>query len=206
MNCLHGNTPMASDFHTHIPHPGKTELLDNGRGKGPLWSLSFHPWYTAELPQISAEEFERCSAVGEIGFDKCRKDTIPQERQLNIFTSLLKAADEHKKPVVLHWLGAYDKLFQSVKNFSMPILFHGYAKHNTELLNELLSRGFYVSISPRLAGAPEIKEFLKTHPGCRVGMETDDRSDVEIEALYDSFNIPGFENAADEHFRNFLQI
>jgi len=197
---------MASDFHTHIPHPGKTELLDNGKGKAPLWSLAFHPWYTAATPEISAEDIASSSAVGEIGFDKYRSAAPSQEQQLEIAASLLRQAADFRKPVVLHWVGAYDKPFQMVKPFDVPILFHGYAKHNTELLNELLLKGFYVSLSPRLAGVTEIKEFIKAHPGCRIGMETDDRSDVDIDSLYDAFNIPGFEKAADEHFRNFLQL
>ena len=79
---------MASDFHTHIPHPGQRELLNNGRGKGPLWSLSFHPWDTLEIPAFSLEEMKECAALGEIGFDKYKSAAVSQDQQLKIFTFL----------------------------------------------------------------------------------------------------------------------
>lgn len=208
MSCHLRKIPMASDFHTHIPHPGKRELLDNGKGKGPLWSLPFHPWYTKEMPENMAEMVKGASAIGEMGFDKFRCETNTQEGQLQLFSSLLRQAAEFRKPVVLHWVGGFDKLFEAAAPFmgEVDFLFHGYAKSSPGLLQELLARGFYVSLSPRLTENQKIKEFIKSHPGCRVGLETDDDDKAEIEKLYDLMNIPGFEKAADEHFGAFLHL
>ena len=107
MNFPLKSVPMASDFHTHIHHPGKRELLDSGKGAAPLWSLSFHPWYTKEIPEISVEDMEQCAALGEIGFDKFHCEVSP-DVQFEIFSFLLQRAADHRKSVVLHWVGAYD--------------------------------------------------------------------------------------------------
>ena len=198
---------MASDFHTHIPHPGKRELLNNGRGRGPLWSLSFHPWDTKELPPLSFEEIKECAALGEMGFDRYKSSDVSQDQQLKIFRFLLEKAADFRKPVVLHWVGGYDKLFQLTAPFKeVNFLFHGYAKESSGLLEELLRRNFYVSLSPRIITAGAVREFLKQNPGSRVGVESDDNENAEIEKLYDLINIPGFEEAADEHFGAFLNL
>ena len=63
---------MASDFHTHTPHPGRTELVDGGEGRAPLWSLPFHPWHTVKIPVVPEEKLRSCAALGELGFDKFR--------------------------------------------------------------------------------------------------------------------------------------
>ena len=198
---------MASDFHTHSAHPGKKELLDGGKGKGPLWSLSFHPWYTGSMPEISFEEWQECAALGEIGVDK-NKGTLPDmAMQLALFRELVRKGQEHGKPVVLHWVGSYEELFKTVKEFKgTSFLLHGFARRSIPLLEELLRQGMYVSLAPKLAGDEMFRTFLKSHPRVRVGLETDDREELEIEKLYELMDIPGFEKAADQHFEEFLQL
>lgn len=198
---------MASDFHTHTAHPGKRELLDGGKGKGPLWSLSFHPWFTGSLPGISPEDWRECAALGEIGVDK-NKGALPgMAEQLALLRELLKKGQEYGKPVVLHWVGSYEELFRIVREFKgTPFLFHGFARRSIPLLEELLRQGMYVSLAPKLAGDEMFRTFLKSRPGCRVGLETDDREELEIEKLYELMDIPGFEQTADQHFEEFLQL
>ena len=198
---------MASDFHTHTAHPGKRELLDGGKGKGPLWSLSFHPWFTGSLPGISPEDWRECAALGEIGVDK-NKGALPgMTEQLALLRELLKKGQEYGKPVVLHWVGSYEELFRIVREFKGTLfLFHGFARRSIPLLEELLRQGMYVSLAPKLAGDEMFRTFLKSRPGCRVGLETDDREELEIEKLYELMDIPGFEQTADQHFEEFLQL
>ena len=198
---------MASDFHTHTVHPGKRELLDGGKGKGPLWSLSFHPWFAGSLPGISPEDWRECAALGEIGVDK-NKGALPgMTEQLALLRELLKKGQEYGKPVVLHWVGSYEELFRIVREFKgTPFLFHGFARRSIPLLEELLRQGMYVSLAPKLAGDEMFRTFLKSRPGCRVGLETDDREELEIEKLYELMAVPGFEQTADQHFEEFLQL
>lgn len=198
---------MASDFHTHFCRPGKAELVNNGKGIAPLWSLSCHPWDTEKVPDSCRSDLELCSALGEIGFDKSRGILAYPDEQLALFRTFLQLAVEFKKPVVIHAVGSMEYLFQEKKNFpETKMLVHGFAKHNPRLLGQLLDQGFYVSLHPSLTGDEEFRTFLKNAPSCRVGLETDDREDLVIEDLYARMDIPGFERNADSHFREFLQI
>ena len=198
---------MASDFHTHHVHPGRRELIDNGKGKGPLWSLSFHPWHTTAMPEIPAEEMKSCAALGELGYDQYRGVLAYPEEQQTLFKQLLALAFEHHNSVVLHTVGSFELLFEAVKPFAgLPMLIHGFSRHNPVLLEQLLARGFFVSLHPALTADEKIIAFLRSHPGCRVGLETDDDPVLDIETLYCSIPVPGFEAAADRHFEEFLQL
>ena len=198
---------MASDFHTHFVHPGKMELVNGGKGNAPLWSLPFHPWETSKIPENTEPDFQECTAVGELGFDRYRGALAYPEEQLSLLRQLLRKAADYGKPVVLHAVGGADHLFVCKKEFKeLRFLVHGFSKHNPRLLKQLLDNGFYVSLHPALTGDEELRAFLKSCPGCRVGLETDDRNDLAIEELYEKINIPDFEKAADLHFREFLQL
>jgi Tat protein secretion system quality control protein TatD with DNase activity len=198
---------MASDFHTHTVHPGKNELVNGALSGAALWSLPFHPWETKSFPDIPAEMLVKCAALGELGFDKFRGALPYPEAQMMLFRQLLELAQTAGKPVVLHAVGPVEELFKSSRAFpGIRFLVHGFSKHNPRLLKQLLDNGFYVSLHPALTDDEELKAFLKSCPGCRVGLETDDRNDLAIEELYEKINIPGFEKAADLHFREFLQL
>lgn len=198
---------MASDFHTHHPHPGKSELVDNGKGKAPLWSLPFHPWHTERFQLPSAADLDACTALGELGFDKFRGALPYPEEQLKLFRSLLQLASDYGKPVVLHAVGPTEHLLSCTKKFpDLKFLCHGFSKHKPQVLKELLDQGFYVSLAPSLIRDENIRAFLKSAPGCRVGLESDDAPELLIEELYDIMDIKGFEEAADTHFKEFLQL
>ena len=198
---------MASDFHTHIPHPGKTELVDGGEGRAPLWSLPFHPWHTEKLPSVPEEKLRGCAALGEVGFDRFRGAAPWPEGQLALLDGLLKMAAEWNKPVVLHAVGPLELLFKAVAPYGNgKFLLHGFSRPWPDLLDAVLKRGFYVSLNPVLLGNEGIISFLKNRPDARVGLETDDREVPGIASLYDRAGIPGFEARADELFKEFLSL
>ena len=198
---------MASDFHTHICHPGKMELVNGGKGSAPLWSLPFHPWETLQMPDVESEDLELCTALGEIGFDKFRGALPYPHEQLELFRQFLALADKFNKPVVVHAVGSSEHLLKCAGEFpKLRFLIHGFSKHNPLLLQELLKQKFFVSLHPSLVQEEKIRSFLKNSPRCRVGLETDNDEALVIEELYAQMDIPGFEDSADSHFREFLQI
>ena len=198
---------MASDFHTHFVHPGKMELVNGPQPGAVLWSLPFHPWETETMPEIPGELLLKCAALGELGFDKVRGALPYPEAQIKLFYRFLEAAQQAEKPVVLHAVGSAEELFKCSRAFpGLKFLVHGFSKHNPRLLKELLDHGFFVSLAPALITDEKIRAFLKSSPGVRVGLETDDNNALKIEELYDLLDIPGFEEAADRHFREFLQL
>lgn len=196
---------MAADFHTHFFRPG-TDALVNGFIEGaPLWSLPFHPWQTAEFIVPDDDALQKCAALGELGFDKLRGAALWPEKQMEIFRKFLEVASEYRKPVVIHACGSFELLYETVKPFPhLKMLFHGFAKHNTRLLEELLKRGFFVSLNASLVTDESIRSFLSTHPGARVGLESDDDENADLNELYSRMNVPGFEKNADDIFREFL--
>ena len=168
---------MASDFHTHTPHPGRTELVDGGEGRAPLWSLPFHPWHTETLPPVPEEKLRACAALGELGFDRYRGAALWPEGQLALLDGLLSLAAAWNKPVVLHAVGPPELLFKAVRPYGkMKFLLHGFSRHRPDLLEEVLKRGFYVSLNPVLLKDKKILAFLKSRPGARVGLESDDEA------------------------------
>ena len=198
---------MASDFHTHTPHPGRTELVDGGEGRAPLWSLPFHPWHTEKIPSVPEEKLRSCAALGELGFDKFRGAASWPEGQLALLDGLLALAAEWNKPVVLHAVGPPELLFKAVKPYGkVKILLHGFSRPRPDLLDEVLKHEFYVSLNPVLLGNESIISFLKSRPGARVGLETDDKDLPDIASLYEQTGIPGFEARADELFKEFLSL
>lgn len=198
---------MASDFHTHTPHPGKTELVDGGEGRAPLWSLPFHPWHTEQLPAVPEEKLRSCAALGELGFDRHRGAAPWPEGQLALLDKLLKVAAEWNKPVILHAVGPLEVLYKAVRPYGkIKFLLHGFSRPRPDLLEEVLKHGFYISLNPILLRDESILSFLKSRPGARVGLETDDKAPLDIASLYEQVGIPGFEARADELFKEFLGL
>lgn len=198
---------MASDFHTHTPHPGKTELVDGGEGRALLWSLPFHPWYTEKIPSVPEDRLRSCAALGELGFDRYRGAAPWPKGQLALLDGLLQLASEWNKPVVLHAVGPLELLFKAVAPYGkIKFLLHGFSRPRPDLLEEVLKRDFYVSLNPVLLKDEKIPAFLKSRPGARVGLETDDDDSLDIASLYEQIGIPGFEARADELFKEFLSL
>ena len=198
---------MASDFHTHFFRPGVTALVNGFSAATPLWSLPFHPWETAEFVLPEKEKLQACAALGELGFDKFRGAAEWPHKQMELFRKFLALASDHKKPVVLHACGSFELLFETVKPFSgLKMLFHGFARHNTVLLEELLKRGFFVSLNRDLAMDQSVHSFLSSRPGSRIGLESDDDENTDICELYSRIPVPGFEKNADDVFREFIGL
>jgi len=198
---------MASDFHTHTPHPGRIELVDGGEGRAPLWSLPFHPWHTAVFSPPPEEKLRVCAALGELGFDRFRGALPWPEGQLALFRRLLAFASDWRKPVVLHAVGPLPLLFDAVKPFGgLKILLHGFARHHVGALEAVLERGLFVSLKPELLRDEGIAAFLKTRPRARVGLESDDDPRCDIVSAYKNTGIPDFEARADRLFKEFLGL
>ena len=181
--------------------------MDGGEGRAPLWSFPFHPWHTETLPSVPEEKLRSCAALGELGFDRHRGAAPWPEGQLALLDGLLKLASEWNKPVILHAVGPLELLFKAVGPYGqVKFLLHGFSRPRPDLLEEVLKRGFYVSLNPVLLKEEKILAFLKSRPGARVGLETDDKESLDIATLYEQVGIPGFEARADALFKEFLGL
>ncbi len=139
-------------------------------------ALGYHPW------QIKKEEaeanlsfirdhVEKGVALGEIGLDyriKVRKDL-----QWEVFGRLLDIARESNKPVILHCRYSHQRAFEMVKEKKIEkALFHWYSG-SPALLDEILTRGYFISATPALVYSPPHQEAMKRAPIEKILLETD---------------------------------
>ena len=209
---------MASDFHTHTYHPGATELVSvpaavaASRGPdeaGHFRSLEYHPWQLPEefAPPVPAPEelLGEFDALGEIGLDRLRGPELAVQRQY--LERLLAAAKAAQKPVVIHAVRCDAELFAALKNFSLPVLIHGF-RGGAARLARLLDAGFTVSLAYRAWETPGVPELIRARRAAGIGVETDDRSDLEIGAVAaeaaESLRLRNFPEIADRNFGAFL--
>ncbi len=139
-------------------------------------ALGYHPW------QIKEEEVEanlsfirshvgECVALGEVGLDY--KIRAKKELQWKVFGGLLNIALESNKPVILHCRYSHQRTFEMVKERKIEkAVFHWYSG-SLALLDEILSRGYFISATPALAYSPPHQEAIQRAPIERILLETD---------------------------------
>ena len=139
-------------------------------------ALGYHPW------QIKEEEVEgnlsfirdhvkEGVALGEIGLDY--KVKVKKELQRRVFEELLNIAFELNKPVILHCRYSHRRAFEMVKERKIEqAVFHWYSGP-LALLDEILTRGYFLSATPALAYSPPHQEAIKRAPIEKILLETD---------------------------------
>ncbi|WP_348664144.1 TatD family hydrolase [Chlamydia vaughanii] len=95
----------------------------------------------------------KLAAIGEVGLDYCFADTEEtKERQKEVLKKYLSLALECELPLVVHCRAAFDDFFHMIDHYyhhderSCPGMLHCFTG-TLEEAKELLSRGWYVSIS-----------------------------------------------------------
>jgi TatD DNase family protein len=183
----------------------------------PHFSIGIHPWY------INADTIEEeidiikqklllpnCTAIGECGLDK--RIDVPIKLQQQVFERQLSLAAEHRKPVIIHCVAAFQELI-AIKNtlsVSTPMVVHGFSK-SAELAKQLLDNGFYLSFGKYLLRNPELKKTFLSVPDDRYLLETDS-IDEGIAAVYQ--RAAEYRNQTVEHickqtannFRKFINV
>lgn len=145
----------------------------------PFYSIGIHPWYITE-DRIEADlkimeeklQTENCLAIGECGLDK--RIEIPLDLQISVFEKQLILAEKYKKPVVIHCVAAFQEVMAIKKkmNITVPMIVHGFSK-NSQLAEQLIKEGFYLSFGKYLIRNPELKTVFQQIPNDRFFLETD---------------------------------
>lgn len=145
----------------------------------PFYSIGIHPWYIAE-GRIEADlkiieeklQAQNCLAIGECGLDK--RIEIPLELQTSVFEKQLLLAEKYKKPVVIHCVAAFQEVMAIKKKMkvTVPMIIHGFSK-NSQLAEQLIKDGFYLSFGKYLLRNPELKTVFQEIPNDRFFLETD---------------------------------
>ena len=139
-------------------------------------ALGYHPWQIKE-EEVKAnlsfirDHVEEGVALGEIGLDyriKVRKDL-----QWEVFGKLLDIARESNRPVVVHSRYSHKRTFEMVKEKKIEkALFHWYSG-SVALLDEILTRGYFISATPALVYSPPHQEAIRRAPIEKILLETD---------------------------------
>jgi TatD DNase family protein len=139
-------------------------------------ALGYHPWQIKEEEVEANLSFIRGHvkegvALGEIGLDyriKAKKDL-----QWRVFEELLDIAFESNKPIILHCRYSHKRTFEMVKEKRIEkAVFHWYSG-SIALLDEILSRGYFISATPALVYSPPHQEAIKRAPIEKILLETD---------------------------------
>jgi TatD DNase family protein len=139
-------------------------------------ALGYHPWKIKE-EEVEAnlsfirDHVEEGVALGEIGLDYRIK--VRRELQWKVFGKLLDIAHQSNKPVIIHCRYSHRRAFEMVKEKTIEkAVFHWYSG-SLDLLDEILSGGYFISATPALVYSPPHQEAIKRAPIEKILLETD---------------------------------
>ncbi|MGA2317452.1 MAG: TatD family hydrolase [Thermodesulfobacteriota bacterium] len=139
-------------------------------------ALGYHPWEIKE-EKVEAnlsfirDHVEEMVALGEIGLDY--KIKVKKELQWEVFGGLLDIALESNKPVIIHCRYSHRRAFEMVRERKIKqAIFHWYSGP-LDLLDKILSVGYFISATPALIYSPPHQEAIKRAPLGRILLETD---------------------------------
>ena len=210
------------NFHTHqfTNQPNILELVNQYPNEFdisiPFYSIGIHPWYIVE-DRIDADlkiieeklQTENCLALGECGLDK--RIEIPLEQQIIVFEKQLALAEKHKKPVVIHCVAAFQEVIEIKKKLkiSVPMIIHGFSK-NSQVANQLIAAGFYISFGKYLLRNPELKTVFQQIPNDRFLLETDTIEEgiqqvYDLAAEYKNLDLNNLQEIISSNFERIFQ-
>jgi TatD DNase family protein len=221
------NIPQAGDFIDIHVHGGTSaagifileslmahERKEPGNDKGIAYTYGIHPWFLNEENHTDQlEEVKRVSlhpnviAIGEAGFDKLRGPS--PELQRDIFERQAQISEELRKPLIIHCVRSWEELIASHRKIkpSLPWMIHGF-RGKAQLAEQLISKGFYLSIWFEFVLRPESAELLRATPLNRLFLETDG-ADVDIKDIYSKVSADlgiSTEKLKASLFSNFLEF
>lgn len=183
------------NFHTH-QFTNQSEILElvnqypqEFDDSIPFYSIGIHPWYIMEDRlesdlKIVKEKLQakNCLAVGECGLDK--RTEVPLDLQITVFEKQLILAEKYRKPVVIHCVAAFQEVIAIKKRMkiTVPMIVHGFSK-NSQIANQLVKEGFYISFGKYLLRNPELKTVFQQVPNDRFFLETDTTQET-IQEVY----------------------
>ncbi len=143
--------------------------------------IGIHPWvidrdisFREALGAIEyfREHIDRVKMLGEIGLDTYfRKDTL--NKQLIIFRELIKIASEYKLLVNVHALGTWQKVLEELYKNDIPVAILHWYSGPLELLKDIESLGYYITINPSVDFQRKHREVLRKAPLSIILTESD---------------------------------
>ena len=159
-------------------------------------SFGYHPWYLGERSPRWQQRLIECletapSGVGEIGLDRW-KPGLPYEGQEEAFGIQLALAAERNRPVSIHCLKAWGRLYELLRAGPRPargFLLHSYGGP-PEMVPALVRLGAYFGFPGYFLHTRKARqrETFREVPAERVLMETDAPDQLLPERIEDPEN------------------
>lgn len=119
--------------------------------EGAYHSVGIHPWHTINVASSTIERLHLLAAhpqiiaIGETGIDTLKG--APIDIQTNIFRLHVELSEQHKKPLIIHCVKAFNEIISLKKELrpTMPWIIHGF-RGKPQLARQLLDNGFYISL------------------------------------------------------------
>lgn len=123
------------------------------------------------------EHIKEAVAVGEIGLDYwykwARKNDEKKKLQREVFERYLNLAKESNLPAIIHSRGSWRDCLDIAKSIGVKKAnFHWYSGPG-DILDEIVSCGFFVSASPALSYSPQHQDAIRRAPIENTLIETD---------------------------------
>ncbi len=139
-------------------------------------TLGFHPTegtdYEGVLKLID-QNHDKIVGIGEAGLDyHWEEDLKKRDQQKVIFAKFISAAEKYRLPLVIHSWDAEPDCFMMVKDRKILCVFHCYSG-TIELVNSIIERGFYVSMSTQICFSKHHRKLIKSIPLESLLLETD---------------------------------
>jgi TatD DNase family protein len=151
------------------------ELAERNRGFI-FPTLGYHPTEGTNhegILELIEKNRDRVVGVGECGLDyHWEKDPGKREEQKEVFRKFIDIAKEMKLPLVIHSWDAEQDCFDMVKGSKLGCVFHCYSGSG-ELAQEILERGFWISMSTHVLFSKHHRKLMKIIPLEKVLLETD---------------------------------
>jgi len=139
-------------------------------------TIGYHPIEGTELEktiQLIKNQRKNIVGVGEVGLDyHWEKDLKKREKQKEVFKKFISLAKELGLPLVIHSWDAERDCFEMVKDSGVNCVFHCFSG-SLDLAKEIISSGFWISISTQICFSKHHKKLAKLVPLENILLETD---------------------------------
>jgi len=146
--------------------------------------LGVHPSHVSEeLPSSAIGSLLReADGIGEIGLDQKYSDASQGSLQMKAFLDQLEVAEKLGKPVEVHSRGSVSACLTALSSFGLKsVLLHWFEGEDS--LNEVSSRGYYVSVGPAILYSKKIRRIASSVRSDALLTESD--GPVEYQAIGD---------------------
>lgn len=183
------------------------DVLLDINDKNVYGAFGIHPWFLENINDgfdIRLSEIleqNKSAMVGEIGLDKYKPD---MEKQTYVFIKQIEIAIKYKRPIFIHCVGAWDKIFQILKKYKrneLPIMVAHAFNGSLEIVNNLIDN-YNVMFSFNRAD-----NIIKNIPNDRILVETDAKSNVVLSDIVDKIaSIKNNKNMSDIIYQNTMRV